>query len=87
MAHKNRKISQFVVAPRVDVRSVREVQGRAEISGDSNEGIGGCDGILMVAPRTMQSVHRSSSLPGTAEKDYHSSREEGKVRSATMDSE
>ena len=37
----NRKISQFVVAPRVDVSSVREVQGRAETYEDSNGGIGG----------------------------------------------
>ena len=41
----NRKTNQFVVAPSVEVRSVSEVQGRLQKLGESNGGIGGCNGI------------------------------------------
>lgn len=34
-----------MVALSVEVRSVREVQGRVEMLGDNKGGMGGCDGI------------------------------------------
>lgn len=44
-AHMKRTTSQAVVAPSVEVTSVREVYGRLHKVENSNGGIGGCDGI------------------------------------------